>query len=128
MRIIFNILSVVMVVAVIMVAYLNMDTGLSFIIWKEFNSPNILVFHSRFFQVVGIVLVLGMFIGSCWAGAYYSQIAEQIKEYQKKLEKTNVSSSEEGAKIAVLEEKIKVLEQALRKAIEQSKEQNKGQE
>lgn len=122
MRIIFNILSVFMVTSVILVAYLNMDTGLSFIVWKEFNSPNVLVFHSRFFQVVGIVLVLGMFIGSCWAGAYYSQINEKLKEYQRKLEKTSIQSNEGGSRVAVLEEKIKVLEQALLSALEKSEE------
>lgn len=122
MRIIFNLISIIMVTAVIFLAYLNMNTGLSFIVWKNLHNPDMLVYHSRFFKVILLVFVLGIITGSCWAAAYYSQIKTKLKEYQKKLEKTSVNSGEESAKILVLEEKVKVLEKALRSALEKNAE------
>lgn len=123
MKIIFNLISIIMVTIVIFLAYLNTETGLSFVIWKGLNHPNMLVYHSRFFQVILIVFLLGIFTGTSWASAYYSPIEKKLKEYQRKLEKTSVHSDEGHSKVAVLEEKVKVLEHALRKALEKPEEE-----
>lgn len=118
MKIIFNILSILMVVAVVFMAYLNINTSLSFVIWKSIHSSNFLVYHSHFFQVILIVFILGILVGSCWAGAFYSPMQKKLKEYQRKLEKTSVQSNDGSAKVAVLEAKIETLEKALQAALD----------
>lgn len=117
MKIIFNIISIFMVAAVIFLAYLNINVDLSFIIWKELNSANFLVYHSRVFQLILICFLLGLFTGTCWAASYYSQLEKKIKEYKRKIERTSVMSDEGDSRVAVLEEKIKVLENALQAAL-----------
>lgn len=118
MKIIFNIISIFMVTAVIFLAYLNINTNLSFIIWKSLSTSSLLVYHSKFFFVILIVFLLGIITGACWAGTFYSQTHKKLKEYQRKLEKTSVQTDEESSKVSVLEEKIKTLEKALQAALD----------
>lgn len=122
MKIIFNILSIVMFVAVVFLAYLNLNTSLSFVIWKGLHSSNLLVYHSRFFQVILLVFILGILVGSCWAAAFYSPLNKKLKEYQRKLERTSVQSNDGSARVDVLEAKIEVLEKALQSALEKNNE------
>lgn len=123
MKIIFNILSIVMVISVIFLAYLNIDTKLSFIIWKNIGETSFLVFHSKFFMVILIIFILGILVGSCWASAFYATLEKKIKEYQKRLERNTLISCEGNARVEVLEEKIKVLEKALQSALEKKEEE-----
>lgn len=123
MRLLFNIISVFMVTVVIFLAYLNIDTSLSFVIWKNINSSNFLVYHSRFFLIILMVFIVGMLAGTCWASTFYAEIERKLKEYQRKLERTCVNSGEESARVAVLEEKIKVLEKSLQSALDKTKDE-----
>lgn len=120
MKIIFNLLSIVMFVSVVFLAYLNINTSLSFVIWKGLHSSNLLVYHSHFFKVILLVFILGILVGSSWAAAFYSPMQKKLKEYQRKLERTSVQSNDGSAKVAVLEEKVKVLEKALQSALEKN--------
>lgn len=97
MKIIFNILSMIIVITVVCIASLNIN-GLSVLILWAFAA--------------------GILLGTFWAAAFYSQIQTKLKEYQRKLEKTSVQTDEESSKIAVLEQKIQVLEKSLQSALE----------
>lgn len=63
-------------------------------------------------------LFIGFIIGVIFMAFFYARSNKKLKEYQRKLEKTSVQSTEESSKVAVLEEKIKVLEKALQSALE----------
>ena len=117
MKIIFNIISVIMVSIVIFLGYLNMNTKLGFIVWKGINNSNFLVFHSHFFLVILIVFVCGIVVGTCWAATHYFPMQKRLKVYQRQLEKTSVKTTEESSKVAVLEAKIQTLEKALHNAL-----------
>lgn len=126
MRIIFNIISILMVTTVIFLAYLNINTGLSFIVWKSLSSPSFLVYHSRFFSVILIVFIFGMLVGSSWASAYYAPLQSKLKEYQRKLERRTIQTADDSSRVAVLEEKVKVLEKALQAALENKENNEQG--
>lgn len=116
MRIVFNIISILIVVAVIFIASLNTHTVFDFNIWTIKGAT--MVYHASLVQVILMAFVAGMLAGIFWAASFYSPVQAKLKEYQRKLEKTSVQSTEESSKVTVLEEKIKVLEKALQTALE----------
>lgn len=65
-----------------------------------------------------LALFIGFIIGVLFMAFFYIRSNKKLKEYQRKLEKTSVQSTEDSSKVAVLEEKIKVLEKALQSALE----------
>lgn len=64
------------------------------------------------------IFVAGLLVGVLIMGIFQSRVAGRLKEYQRKLEKTSVQSSEDSSKVAVLEAKIQTLEKALQSALE----------
>lgn len=117
MKIIFNIISIIIVIAVIFLAALNTQTAFDFTVWG-IHGEKTAVYHLTLVQVILITFAAGILTGIFWAAASYRPVQTKLKEYQRKLEKTSVQSTEESSKVAVLEEKIKVLEKALQSALE----------
>ena len=60
----------------------------------------------------------GILVGIVLMSYFYTKSQRKLKEYQRKLEKTSVQSSEGSSKVDVLEAKIEVLEKALKSALE----------
>lgn len=121
MRIIFNIISIFIVVAVIFLASLNTQAVFNFTLWNA-SKTHVLTHNFSLVQIILTTFVAGIIAGIFWAASFYLPTQKKLKEYQRKLEKTSVQSTEESSKVAVLEEKIKVLEKALQSALENNKE------
>ena len=117
MRVIFNLISILMVVGVIFLAALNTQTVFDFMVWYSRKGHSAILYHVTLVQIILWVFVAGILAGSCWAAAYYSSIQKKLKEYQRKLEKTSVQTNEESSKVEVLEAKIQTLEKALQDAL-----------
>lgn len=117
MKVIFNIISIIIIIAVAFLASLNSQTvfDLSLINAKGVGT---IVSNVHFVPVVLLVFILGTIAGVLWATAFYSSTRIKLKEYQRKLEKTSVQSSEDCSKVEVLEAKIATLEKALQSALE----------
>lgn len=116
MKIIFNLISIIMVVIVIFLASLNTHTAFDLTLWIAKGSS--VIYHVALANVMMTFFVVGILTGTLWAAAFYSPAQNKLKEYQRKLEKTSVQSDEESSKVAILEEKIKVLEKALESALQ----------
>jgi len=116
MKIIFNIISIAIVITVIFLAYLNSQIVFDLTIWALKGTKH-LVYHTSLVRVLASVFVLGIIAGASWAAAFYLQGQKKLKEYQRKLEKTSVQSTEESSRVAVLEAKIATLEKALQSAL-----------
>lgn len=71
------------------------------------------------FTLISIFFV-GVVIGFVIGMLFYLRSQKRLKEYQRKLEKTSVQSSEDTSRVAVLESKIEVLEKALKSALEKN--------
>jgi len=115
MKIIFNLISILIVITVIFLASLNTQTY-NFTVWVAKGTS--IIYHVALAKVLLTFFVAGMLAGVFWAAAFYSPIQNKLKEYQRKLEKTSVLTDEGSSKVEVLEEKIKTLEKALKSALE----------
>ena len=115
MKIIFNLISIVMIVAVIFLASLNTQS-FAFTVWLAKGAS--IIYNVALAKVLLTFFVVGILTGVFWAAAFYAPIQNKLKEYQRKLEKTSVQTDEESSKVEVLEAKIEVLEKALQSALE----------
>jgi hypothetical protein len=116
MRIIFNIISIFIIVAVVSLAFLNTQTVFNFTVWGIKGTS--LIYHAGLMQVILMAFIAGIIAGIFWAGSFYFPLNKNLKEYRRKLEKTSVQSDEESSKVEVLEAKIATLEKALQSALE----------
>lgn len=116
MKIIFNLISILMVVAVIFLASLNTQTFFDFTVWIAKGTS--IIYHVALAKIILTFFVTGILTGVFWAAAFYAPIQNKLKEYQRKLEKTSVQTDEESSKVEVLEAKIQTLEAALKSALE----------
>lgn len=119
MRIIFNLISIVIMLIVIFIASLNTQS-FAFTAWVA-NGGKV-IYHLSLATILLTFFVAGTLAGIFWAATFYSPVQNKLKEYQRKLEKTSVATNEESSKVAVLEEKIKTLEKALQSALEKGEE------
>lgn len=116
MKIIFNLISILIITAVISLAFLNNNIVFDLILLA--NNANFIVYrHVDLMLIFLIIFLAGLNAGIFWSAAYYLPLQKRTKEYERKLEKTSIASEEESSKVAVLEEKIKVLEKALDSAL-----------
>lgn len=115
MKIIFNLVSIMIVVVVIFIASMNMQTA-NFIMGMAKGSS--IIYQIALAKILLVFFVAGTLAGIFWAASFYAPVGNKLKEYQRKLEKTSVATDEESSKVAVLEEKIKTLEAALQSALE----------
>lgn len=65
-----------------------------------------------------ITFLIGFFIGILVMLFFQKRTEKRLKEYQRKLEKTSINSTEESSKVTVLEAKIATLEKALQSALD----------
>lgn len=109
------------VITVIFLAALNNQTGFDFALWVV-NGTKTSIYQVTLVQVILTTFVLGTLAGIFWAAAFYFPIQAKLKEYQRKLEKTSVQSTEDNCKVEVLEAKIQTLEKALQSALDKNNE------
>ena len=119
MKILFNIISIVIMVSVISLTALNTQTAVDFALWGS-NKLHLAIYHATLGNTILIFFVAGILAGIFWAASFYSSTQGKLKEYQRKLEKTSVQSSEDSSKVEVLEAKIQTLEKALQSALEKN--------
>lgn len=119
MKLIFNLISIAIIVLVVFIASLNMHTLFNFKLW--ILKGTVVMYNVDLANVILTFFVIGILAGIFWAATFYSPVQNKLKEYQRKLEKTSVQTDEESSKVAVLEEKIKTLEKALQSALENKK-------
>lgn len=122
MKIIFNIVSIIIMIAVIFLAALNTQTVFDFKIWNSAVAGKSLVYQASLVQVILGAFIAGTLSGVFWAASFYSPLKIKLKEFQNKLEKTSIQTDEESSKVVVLEAKIKTLETALQAKIENKEE------
>lgn len=116
MRILLNIVAILILVAVIFLAVLNAQTMLTLTFWAGVKTSSITYIMSLVNLIV-LIMILGMLAGGLLTASFYQSTQTKLKEYQRKLEKTSVQSSEGSSKVEVLEAKIQVLEKALQSAL-----------
>lgn len=119
MRILFNIISIIIMLSVIFLASLNTQMTLNFVMWSP-TAKNAVIHDLSLTGLMLTILIAGILAGIFWASSFYLSNRSKLKEYQRKLEKSAVQSDEDSSKVAVLEEKIKVLEKALESALEKN--------
>ena len=74
--------------------------------------------HSKMIAVSGII---GLFAGIFYMQSFILVLNDKIKSYKRQVEKIDISDSENSSKVEVLEQKIVVLEKALKNALENNK-------
>lgn len=121
MRILFNIISILIIIAVIFLASLNTQAMFDMTIWNA-KGTEAMTYHVSVVQILLMAFVAGLLVGVFWAAAFYVQTQKKLKEYQRKLEKTSVQYTEDNCKVSVLEAKIEVLEKALQSALDKNNE------
>lgn len=68
-----------------------------------------------------IMLILGLFSGIFFAMFYITQRNCLLKSYQSKFERMSIEKDSDKSKVRVLENKIKTLEQALKRSMKDNK-------
>lgn len=115
MKIVYILVSIVLVAIAIFLMFLNAHTALDFAFFIS-NGAKV-VYNILAAKIVFVIFILGAIAGICGTIAYYIPIEKKLKEYQRKLEKTSVQSDEESSKVSVLQAKIDTLEKALQSAL-----------
>jgi uncharacterized membrane protein YciS (DUF1049 family) len=119
-RIIFNIISIIILLSVLFLASLNTQTVFDFTVLNAIKNIHALTYQVNLVQIMLLTFIAGTLCGVLWVASFYIPLQKKLKEYQRKLEKTTVQSDEDSSKVNVLEEKIKVLETALQSALEKN--------
>lgn len=68
-----------------------------------------------------LVLLSGIFVGAGTVYMFLDATKDKVKAYQRELEKTTISGSDNASKVEVLEAKIKTLEKAFNTVIDERK-------
>lgn len=114
MKIFLKIISLLIIIALALIASLNLHHSIDFSVWSN-KAYSVDVAY-----IILTVLIAGITAGFTWVLSYHIAVNEKLKEYQRKLEKTSVSADSDSSKVAVLEAKIEVLEKALKSALEKN--------
>ena len=88
MRIIFNLISIAIIVLVIFIASLNTHTLFNFKLWVL--KDTVVITNVDLANVILAFFVIGIIAGILWAASFYSPVQNKLKEYQRKLEKTSI--------------------------------------
>lgn len=67
---------------------------------------------------VAISGVIGLMAGILYMQSFILMLNEKLKSYKRQVEKIDISDTENSSKVEVLEQKIVVLEKALKSALE----------
>lgn len=66
-----------------------------------------------------LILLGGIFVGAGTVYMFYDATKDKVKAYQRELEKTSISGSNNASRVEVLEAKIKTLEKAFETVIDE---------
>ena len=112
MKLFLKFLSILIIAAVLLIAEPNAQAEINLLLFDgDALSINL-------FLLIFLIFGAGGLTGLFYACAFYLPVQKKMKEYQRKLEKTSINSTEESSKVAVLEAKIATLEKALQSALE----------
>ncbi len=75
-------------------------------------------FRILYFALYSIVFIMGLFTGALIIGRYTVEANSKHKKIKRQLEKTSIGADDSDLKVKTLENKVKTLESALDKAIE----------
>lgn len=111
MKILLKLVSLLIVIVMLFIASANLGSTINLALFVGF-------YYIKFIYVILGFLFAGLVAGLAWSWADYLGVNAKLKEYQRKLEKTSVQSSEDSSRVEVLEAKIATLEKALQSALE----------
>jgi hypothetical protein len=77
-----------------------------------------------YFALYAIVFIMGLFTGSLIMARYVAQISDKHKKMKRQLEKTSIGADDSDLRVKTLENKVKTLENALDKAMENKEQAN----
>lgn len=69
-------------------------------------------------EYVGLALLVGFLAGVIFTYSFVRILKKQIKSYKREVERKDIVENESSSRVEVLEQKIEVLEKALRNALE----------
>lgn len=121
MKIFFNLVSIFILITVLLFVSINSGTSFNFAVWGA-GGQKVWLHNVSMLQIMMFTFLAGVISGIFWVSTFNFVPHKKLKEYKKKLDKTLVQSEEESSKVAVLEEKIKVLEKALESALNKDSE------
>lgn len=112
LKILFNVLSLLIIIAVAYLGVVNAGIGVDFAINGTTSA------HMSLIYVIFATLIAGMVAGALWISSFYFNSKTTLKEYKRQLEKKSVCAESDSSRVKVLESKIEVLEKALKSALE----------
>lgn len=116
MKYILGILSVVLLAAVVLMAWNNPSASIALSV----PFIKLTIFTNSFVYIVGI-LIAGSVAGLLLGSAFTLNQKEKIAPYKRQLEKLSVVKDSNQSRVEVLEAKIKTLETALQQSLDNNK-------
>lgn len=120
MKIVFTLVSALIVIAVIAIAAFNSQTTLN-LAFLGLKGQHVFA-NVKLVEIILFVFIAGLVTGILWAASFYVASQTKLKEYKRKLEQNAVLSDADSSLLDVLEEKIVTLEAALRAALDKNNE------
>ena len=130
MRRIFLVLSVILLIAGLYIAFMNIDNAVNINVlysnlldaqtqagWTEQGGFFVKTMSLSLFTI--LVLCSGIFVGAGTVYMFLDIAKDKVKAYQRELEKTSISGSNNASRVEVLEAKIKTLEKAFNTVIDE---------
>lgn len=115
MKIMFTLISALIVIAVIALAALNSQADLN-LVFLGLKGQHLLV-HVKVVEVILFLFVAGVVTGILWASSFYVVSQAKLKEYKRKLEQNAALNEADNSLLDVLESKVATLELALKEAL-----------
>lgn len=130
MRRIFLVLSVILLIAGLYIAFMNINNAVNINVlysnlldaqtqagWSEQGGFFVRTMSLSWFTI--LVLFSGVFVGGGTVYMFLDIAKDKVKAYQRELEKTSISGSNNASRVEVLEAKIKTLEKAFNTVIDE---------
>lgn len=115
MKIMFTLISALIVIAVIALAALNSQADLSLVL-LGLKGQHLLA-HVKVVEVILFLFIAGVVTGILWASSFYVVSQTKLKEYKRKLEQNAALNEADNSLLDVLESKVATLEVALKEAL-----------
>ncbi len=81
-------------------------------------TPAVSAVFQNMFQVGVLFFTIGLTLGIIVTCIVWAKVSKKVNAYKRELEKESVASVEASSQVKVLEQKIEVLEKALKQALE----------
>lgn len=115
MKIVFTLISALIVIAVIAMAALNSQATLN-LVFLGLKGQHVLA-NVKLVEVILFVFIAGVVTGILWASSFYVASQSKLKEYKRKLEQNSALNDADNSLLDVLDAKILTLESALKEAL-----------